>query len=398
MQVMPQPTQMLLVVTEDAGLMQQLQQRLDSEAGAAPVLLCQMATSADLAERAAEHAWQACVVDLRVSTALTTAAWLTSFAPVLAWSESGLVDQAQYQALAQAGVHALLSPQIGGHDLRALLTTLAPQIGGGPASASATAWPVGAAPGWAGGTPTAGGLPPPAARLWSPRWRRRWLLAAVGGLLAFLLLAISLVGVTLLAPPQTGLGLKALLPPSVTRGTFPASATASETVVFANALTTPLPGWPMNASCAFQDGGYEVKAGGFCLLPLGALSNGSLSVQVQQRFGSATAFYGLFFRRAEKGDYYEWFINSNSEWVFAKVVGGQVVDLVSEQADPALRPGLTTSNSLLLQADGPQFHVVVNGRQMGVVADAQFAAGTLGFGSEGSATVVFTNLVLTASQ
>src|SRR5579885_1954153 len=113
----------LLVLTEDADLIQTLLARL-KRAGAVDPLVQHAATLNELTIRLAERDYQTCLVDLRSPTALRDASWLAGFAPVLAWAPTPLLPQ-QHTELEYIGVRAVLSPQIDGSELQRLLTAFA---------------------------------------------------------------------------------------------------------------------------------------------------------------------------------------------------------------------------------------------------------------------------------
>src|SRR5579885_2525794 len=80
----------------------------------------------------------------------------------------------------------------------------------------------------------------------------------------------------------------------------------------------------------------------------------------------------------ESWQLHNFLINSNSLWSFAKFVNNQGTALVSEKADPAIKPGLNIVNTLLVRMQGGHIDFFVDGAKIGAADDATFSAGLIG--------------------
>ncbi len=167
--------------------------------------------------------------------------------------------------------------------------------------------------------------------------------------------------------------------------------TPIEKVIFTDPLTSPTNPWPVNNRCQFANGSYQVRADYICFAPIGVQSNIAISVQVKQLNSTTAAFFGICFRYVSHGNYYNFLINSNSLWSFAKFVNNQGTALVSQEADPAIKPGLNIINTLLVRMQGGHIDFFVNGTKIGAADDATFSAGLIGLEGAENTDVAFNN-------
>jgi hypothetical protein len=229
----------------------------------------------------------------------------------------------------------------------------------------------------------------PEAALPGLRTRRFWLILGSLAILAVVFASGAGVAVYVLG----GRGNHATAT-STPRPTLAPSFTPTpiEKVIFTDPLTSSTNPWPVNAEhCQFKNGSYQVRANYICFAPIGVQSNIAISVQVKQLNGTTAAFFGICFRYVSHGNYYNFLINSNSLWSFAKFVNNQGTALVSEKADPAIKPGLNIVNTLLVRMQGGHIDFFVDGTKIGAADDATFSAGLIGLEGADNTDVAFNN-------
>jgi hypothetical protein len=213
----------------------------------------------------------------------------------------------------------------------------------------------------------------------------------LGGGLLFLCLCIG--GLFLLGASQAGhkAGIATATP-------FPGT-TPNATILYQDPLTSPTSGWANDGSrCFFQDSSYYVQNNTVCYAPAGDISDANFTVQAKQVAGSLNAAYGIIFRREDINNWYEFDIDSNSKWVFLKVVNGQAHFLVNFTPNLAIKGGLNSVNTLLVQAKGSHFTFFVNGANVGQADDSTFVTGLSGLGANQSIEVAYNNLQITAAS
>ena len=225
-------------------------------------------------------------------------------------------------------------------------------------------------------------FPPPASPYGSPmmplpappRPARRALL--IGGILLVVVLVACVGGAYLLQKNRAGLATATPFP-----GTTPGA-----TIIYQDALTSPSSGWSNdNSHCFFQDGAYHIKDGYVCYSPAGNIGDGQITVQTKQLAGSTMVGYGIALRRTSAGNFYEFEIDGDSVWRFAKFVNNQFSDITKAVSSPAINGGLNTINSLSVIAQGSHFVFFINGTQVGEADDTTFSTGKAGLrvGDEG---------------
>jgi hypothetical protein len=168
-------------------------------------------------------------------------------------------------------------------------------------------------------------------------------------------------------------------------------------VLFSDPLTTNINGWSSDINhCFFQDLAYHVKNNIVCYSSVGSIGDATISVQVKQIAGSLLLPYGLVFRRVSQGNWYEFTIDSTGNWSFSKAANQQTLAIIDSTPSTAIKPGLNTTNTLLVQAKGAHFVFFVNGTQVGQTDDSTFASGEIGLTATGAATeVAFNNIKIT---
>lgn len=180
---------------------------------------------------------------------------------------------------------------------------------------------------------------------------------------------------------------------------FPGT-TPGPTILFQDPLTNDTNGWgDTNGNCFFQDQAYHIKDNYICYAPAGIISDANISVQARQVAGSLVEPYGIVFRQTSTKNWYEFFIDSNSQWVFDKVVNGTLVALVKPTPNAAIKGGLNTVNTLLVQTKGAHFEFFVNGTNVGEANDTAFTSGQAGLAAGGEGVeVAFNNFQITAAN
>lgn len=221
----------------------------------------------------------------------------------------------------------------------------------------------------------------------------------VGGIVALvviLLIASAAVALSLIPTRHTSTAVGPGGVATQVAATAAPSPTPGETVVYQDSLATKNSAWPDGQHCAFGDGGYHVKENYLCPAPSGEQTDSTLVVQVAQISGDTSQFYGVGLRMDVKaGNQYAFFIDSNSEWAFAKSDHDNFSTLIEPKTNPAIHGGLNTVNTLKVVAQGTHFTLFVNDTQVGAYDDSSFASGVCAIEGAQNSEVVFTNFKLT---
>lgn len=181
--------------------------------------------------------------------------------------------------------------------------------------------------------------------------------------------------------------------------TSAASATPSgPTVLFQDALTPSSTGWSSDADCVLKSDGFHFTASVICFAPADDARNVDISVQARQVSGPTTVFYGIVFRHASTGNYYQYNIDSNGKWTFLKSVGGNVATVVPFTANAAIKAGLNATNTLEVRAVGATLTFFVNGTQVGQTRDTTYTSGSTGLIGDDGIEVVNTQFKMTAAS
>jgi len=177
-----------------------------------------------------------------------------------------------------------------------------------------------------------------------------------------------------------------------------AAATATspgEVTIYENSLTTAQSDWQDDANCSFKADGYHITAAFICFAPPEDVQDVNVSVTAKQVSGATNHFYGLVLRRASKGNYYVFDIDSNGKWEFFVVKNNQGTAIVDLTANPAIQTGLGVANTLQVTAVGSHFVFSVNGTQVGQADDSSFLSGLLGLEGDDGMDVAYTNFKAT---
>ncbi len=263
--------------------------------------------------------------------------------------------------------------------------------------------PTGAPPGWPGpptGAPGWGG--PPFAPASPVRPNRTGLF--VGIALAVVIALVAAVGgaVVLLAPSFGSTTSNITSGVAATATAFnvtPApSATLAETVLYQDSLSATNSDWAnVPPNCQFANGGYQVGNNYICYAPAGSLQDANVQVQARQIVGPTINGYGIVLRRASQGNFYGFYVDSNSKWAFVKVVNNNETDIVPFAAADAIKGGLNQANTLLVRFKGSHFAFFVNGQQVGQADDSTFTSGRVGLAADTDTQVVFNDIKVTTS-
>lgn len=231
-----------------------------------------------------------------------------------------------------------------------------------------------------------GGYPPP-----QPPQRKRNL-GLIIGLPVAIVLVLCIGGFAALAV----IGSRVSTSTSTNTGTS-ATSTPTEQVLFQDALTSSShnDSWPNDGNCAFASDGYHVKGAYLCYAPTNDVSDGTISVQAAQASGDTTQDYGLVFRRASKGNYYVFGIESSGKWDFYKGVNNTASNIVEPTVNSAIKTGLNAKNTLKVTMSGSHFTFFVNDVQVGTADDSTFTSGKSGVAGGDSIESVYTDYKVT---
>ena len=231
----------------------------------------------------------------------------------------------------------------------------------------------------AGGTP---GLPPqvPHPPMWpsSPRTeqtrRNRWpgiVIVVLVAIIVGLLLKMAVGGET------TGVS----------------TGSIGQRMVFSDSLRSNSGGWVDKAGeCFFKRDGYHIANGHVCFAPVLDIGDGDYAVYAKQISGDTAPFYGIAFRRAKPGDFYEFAVDGQGQWIFARVVDAVPTAIRPAEPSSLIATGLNAANHLEVKAQGSHFDLFINGHQVGSVTDSTYRTGQCGLLASPSVEAVFTNL------
>lgn len=216
--------------------------------------------------------------------------------------------------------------------------------------------------------------------------------ATLGITVGSLVLCVILVVVSLGVLGQTVLKQRIHNTPTPFPGTTP-----GETVLFQDPLTSNTNGWindPLR--CFFQNNAYHIQNGYICFAPAGITSDVNISVDAAQISGPTSAAYGIILRRASQGNYYQFVIDSNSQWGFGKVANDKTYTaLIRVKTNSALKGGINTVNHLMISAKGAHFAFYINGTKVGETDDSSYASGQSGLFCGDNSEAIFTNFQMT---
>jgi hypothetical protein len=207
---------------------------------------------------------------------------------------------------------------------------------------------------------------------------------SVGTILAVRTLGHTPVASTSGAPTSTT-GSQATGTPSTTHAT----------IIYQNTFATDAEGWPQDPGhCSFASDGYHATNGYACYAPIGIQTDVTISVNVQQLSGPTTSAYGIILRRASLGNNYQFLIDSNGKWVFAKCVSNACSNLIDFTPNAAIKGGLNTSNTLVVTAKASHFEFFVNGTKVGSTDDTTYTSGKVGVVGGDSVDCAYTDIVI----
>jgi hypothetical protein len=218
---------------------------------------------------------------------------------------------------------------------------------------------------------------------WQPGSRpvRLWARVVAGGVAACAVIALVL-----------GVYYQTRVQPVAARIAATATAThVASTTLLSDSLLTANVGWTDDSSCYHDHDGYHIVDGYICYAPIGIQTDGTESVTVKQVSGNTVFPYGLVFRTVSTGNRYFAGVDSNSYWVFDKVVNGKATRLKEIYADPIIKGGLNTENTLSVTMTGSTFDCYINGQKVATIHDSTFAEGKWGLEGNDEINVVFTN-------
>ena len=180
-------------------------------------------------------------------------------------------------------------------------------------------------------------------------------------------------------------------------GTTSGTTTPGEQIVFQDALTSAShdDNWPNDTNCSFASDGYHIKDSYLCYAPAGNIGDGTISVQVAQARGDTTEGYGLVLRRASRGNYYIFAIDSSGEWAFYKFVNDTGTAIKDFAKSPALQSGLNARNTIKVTMKGTSFTFYANGTQLGEATDSAFTTGKSGVSGGSNLEVIYTTYKVT---
>jgi VCBS repeat-containing protein len=232
--------------------------------------------------------------------------------------------------------------------------------------------------------------------------------AVVGAIVAVVLVAAALGGFYLLSrggtsspaanastPSTSGIGTST---PGTGAGTATAGASpAAGNIIYADSLSGAAAQWPNSTDCGPTSAGYRIAPDIICYAPIDALDNGSVTVEVTQSSGPTDQPYGLVVRRASKGNYYLFGVDSDGEWVFAMCASSvnSCTPVEDFTTNAAIHKGLNTKNTLAIAMAGAHFTFTINGTQVGQVDDISYASGLVGLATGDNTVALFQNITIT---
>lgn len=179
-----------------------------------------------------------------------------------------------------------------------------------------------------------------------------------------------------------------------------ASPTPGEVVIYGNTFASNADGWAQDPGhCYLDKDGYHAANNYICLAPIGDQTDVTITATVQQLSGPTTHAYGVPFRYASDGNFYDFMIDSNGKWLFDKCVNTTCTRLVDFTPNAAIKGGLHTANTLKVTAAGSHFEFFVNDTKVGSADDSTFTSGAVGVdGGDKGVTCVFTNFIVSRSN
>lgn len=226
-----------------------------------------------------------------------------------------------------------------------------------------------------------------------PAPKRNWLPLIIGGVVLVVLICCVLPIVYFAfkggAGPTTG----------QTTPTVSATSTPTQQVVYQSAMTTDDNKWPNDNQCTILPTGYHVTASVTCLgTGVPAISNGAIAVDVVQSKGGTDLPHGIAIHRATRGNYYQYGIDAQGNWYFAKFTNNQDPKLLQDfTKNSAIKTGLNVTNHLNVQIsnNGTHYDFFVNSTKVGQLDDSSFPSGVPGLSGNDGAEVVYTNFLMT---
>lgn len=251
-------------------------------------------------------------------------------------------------------------------------------------------------------SPATLGLAPRAAGALSQRRMRRLRLRM--GTLSTALVIVALTSVAFAA-----CGLARNSAPRAT-ATVPPAATVPANALLDDPLTDNHNDWATNSedSCYFDAAdGFHVAPPGdslqLCDAPIDSLTNGAVTVTVQQLTGALNSPYGIVFRGSktlgalDSNTFYWFAIDSQGEWAVFRQDGSKVTKLSAYTSNSAIHTGLKQKNTLTVQFRGQAITCGINGVGVGVVNDpgSKVESGGVGLAAAG-ANAAFTDFIATS--
>lgn len=243
--------------------------------------------------------------------------------------------------------------------------------------------------------PSAAATPPPS----GPGNRQRGRILVILALVVIVVAGAGLAGYVF--GRQGGKTAGTPGPTATTPRSLTPTATAVETVIFSDPLTSAAHPWPQDGThCLFQNGSYHTLKNYICFAPVGVSDDANISVQVKQLSGTVDNFYGIIFRFVNSQNFYEFLINSNSLWTVLKIINDTDTTLIPHTASAAIKPGIGAENSLLARVHGTHFQFFVNGVALGQLNDSTFSSGEIGLvgPSSSAADAAWNNFQITTSN
>ena len=156
------------------------------------------------------------------------------------------------------------------------------------------------------------------------------------------------------------------------------SPTPADKVVFQDAMSQRSSLWATSSRSYFDHGGFEINGAWLVFAPADAVTDGVVSVRLQQVGGADDQFYGLVFRAQNNESYYVFGISANQQWTFQRVTRGSHRVIVAPTTDTHIAHGPNASNTLSVHMTGGHFAFFVNGVEVGHAGDGAYASGTMG--------------------
>jgi hypothetical protein len=245
--------------------------------------------------------------------------------------------------------------------------------------------------------PAPAATPPPS----TPRNRQRGRILAMLALVVIVVASAGVIGYVFGHQSSKTTGTQSATATATVPRALTPTATAVETVVFSDPLTSATQPWPqISDRCLFQNGSYHTLKDYICFAPVGVSGDANVSAQVKQLSGTIDNFYGIAFRFVNSQNFYEFLINSNSLWTVLKIINGTDATLIPHTANAAIKPGIGADNLLLVRAHGAHFQFFVNGVALGQLDDTAFSSGEIGLlgPQPGPADIAWNNFQITSSN